>query len=315
MKPVVPFVSQTTGHERAVWLTALPEALSDIAIVKPISDMTKAERAAARVAIVANPDVAELDLLPNLQWVHSLWAGVERLAADLPQNGPKIVRLEDPQMAETMSEAVLAWTLYLHRDMPRYAAQQHRKLWLEHPLKRPNERTVAVLGLGNLGAAAAKRLAGNGFDVCGWSRSHKEIAGIATFSGGNGLAEVLSKADIVVILLPLTGATRGLVGKEALSQMPEGANLINFARGPIVDTEALTSALDRGHLSHAVLDVFDPEPLPDESPLWDHPKITILPHISAPTITATATKILAANIGRYFETGDIPAHVDRKRGY
>lgn len=315
MTTIVPFVSEASQDERQAWREALPDALKDIATVKPFEDLTDEERNSARVAIVANPDPAQVAALPNLVWVQSLWAGVERLTAELPADGPEIVRLTDPQMAETMSEAVLAWTLYLHRDMPRYQTQQRQKLWLGHELKLPGERTVGVLGLGKLGSAAALRLKANGFSVLGWSRSAKALTGIACHHGADGLRSVLERSDILVLLMPLTAATRGMIGKAELSACKEGAALINFARGPILDEKALLDALDKGPLGHAVLDVFDEEPLPDTHPFWTHDAITVLPHISAPTITSTASKIVAQNIGGYFADGTVPPSVDRDRGY
>ncbi|GAB4514878.1 MAG: glyoxylate/hydroxypyruvate reductase A [Roseibium sp.] len=312
---MVPFVAETGSSEFPIWMTALPEALAGIAEVKPFADLTAAERLAAKVAIVANPDPAEVAALPGLVWVQSLWAGVERLAAELPEDGPLIVRLTDPQMAETMSEAVLAWTLYLHRDMPRYASQQRQRIWREHRLKTPAERTVAVLGLGKLGSAAARRLKANGFDVIGWSRSEKHLDGISCIHGIDGLRTVLGRADISVLLMPLTAETRGMIGERELAACKPDAAVINFARGPILEEAALLAALDDGRLSHAVLDVFSEEPLPETHPFWNHGKVTVLPHISAPTIPATASKLVAENIGRYFADGTVPPGVDRTRGY
>ncbi|WP_417667506.1 2-hydroxyacid dehydrogenase [Roseibium sp.] len=315
MKPIVPLLIRAQSDEYASWLTCLPQALDGIADARPVSDLSEAERARAEVAIIANPDPKDLATLPNLKWVQSLWAGVERLVAELPEDGPRIVRMTDPQMAETMAEAVLAWTLYLHRDMPRYARQQQERVWLEHPLKLPGERTVGVLGLGKLGSRALARLHDNGFNVCGWSRTEKDISGIETHHGQAGLTEVLSKSDITVLLTPLTQETRGLIGKAALTTVKKGASLINFARGPIVDDSALLAALNDDRLNHAVLDVFAIEPLPEEHPYWAHPKVTVLPHISAPTVPATAARIVAENLKTYFDAGIIPPAVDRTRGY
>ncbi|CTQ54969.1 Glyoxylate/hydroxypyruvate reductase A [Roseibium album] len=315
MKPVVPFVSAASPDERQIWRSALPKALREFAEVKPFDTLTETERNAAKVAIVANPDPAEVAAMPNLVWVQSLWAGVERLAAELPDDGPLIVRLTDPQMAETMSEAVLAWTLYLHRDMPRYMRQQQQKVWLGHELKTPGERTVGVLGLGKLGAASARRLKANGFDVLGWSRSEKVLDNISCFHGQAGLTTVLNRSDIIVILMPLTEDTHGMLGTDELKACKKGAAVINFARGPILQSDALLEALDSGPLDHAILDVFDEEPLPQSHPFWSHEKVTVLPHISAPTITSTASKIVAENIGGYFKTGTVPPSVDRRRGY
>ncbi|MEQ8778658.1 MAG: glyoxylate/hydroxypyruvate reductase A [Roseibium album] len=315
MKPVVPFVPEATSHERDMWQEELGRTLAPYATVKPFEKLTDDERQTATVAIVANPDPADVAALPNLVWVQSLWAGVERLTAELPQDGPLIVRLADPQMADTMSEAVLAWTLYVHRDMPRYMHQQRNKVWQEQLLKTPQERTVGVLGLGKLGSASAQRLRANGFRVLGWSRGEKTRDGIICFHGKEGLFNLLEQSDIVVVLVPLTSETRGMLSSEELNGCKKGAAIINFARGPILDVDALVAALDRGHLSHAVLDVFDEEPLTPESPLWQHDKVTVLPHISAPTITGTASMIVARNIRAYLESGRIPQHVDRMQGY
>lgn len=315
MTPVIPFISKASADERKIWRTALPAALSGIGEVKPFAELTDADKAMAKVAIVANPDPDEVAALPNLEWVQSLWAGVERLTAELPEDGPRIVRLTDPQLAETMSEAVLAWTLYLHRDMPRYQRQQRDRIWQDHQLKLPGERTVGILGLGKLGTVSALRLKANGFNVIGWSRQQKNLSGIECLAGQDGLLNVLQHSDILVVLVPLTPETHGLLDAERLSACKKGAAIINFARGPVIETSALLNALDRAALDHAVLDVFDVEPLPADSPLWAHEKVTVLPHISAPTITSTACRIVADNIGGYFSSGAIPQSVDRRIGY
>ncbi len=137
--------------------------------------MSAAEREAARIAIVANPDPAEVALLPNLAWIHSLWAGVERLVRDLGANGVPIVRLVDPELARTMAEAVLAWTYYLQRDMPAYRRQQEAGTWRPLAYRPPGATMVGILGLGTLGGAAAERLVGAGFKVAAWSRSPKVV--------------------------------------------------------------------------------------------------------------------------------------------
>ncbi|RAH97414.1 glyoxylate/hydroxypyruvate reductase A [Acuticoccus sediminis] len=295
------------------WTAALSTAMPEARIV-PFADTTEAERASAVVAIAANPDPAELAQLPNLVWVQSLWAGVERMVAELPR-GLTVVRLVDPQLAETMAEAVLAFTLYLFREVPHYRRAQEARRWDPLLLRLPDEMPVGILGLGNLGRAAARRLMAQGFPVLGWNRTSRPMEGVETFWGADGLDAMLERTKVAVVLLPLTPETRGLVDAAALARLPEGASLINFARGPIVDTGALIAALDTGRLSHAVLDVFDEEPLPAESPLWSHPGITVLPHVSAPTHRATAAAIVATNIRAFRESGTIPEAVDRMRGY
>jgi glyoxylate/hydroxypyruvate reductase len=311
---MIPFVARLSDADTAVWIEALSAAMPQERIIS-FHQLSADERATASVAIVANPDPAQLDQMPGLQWVHSLWAGVERLLTELRNPNLGIVRLEDSQLAATMAEAVLAWTLYLHRDMPAYAAQQRTRVWQALPFRLPNERRVAILGLGHMGARAARTLVANGFHVIGWSRTEKTIEGVKTFFGDATLNDVLTQADIVVCVLPLTADTRNLLNKNRLAHFKTNAALINFGRGAIVNTSDLIEALDRGILSHAVLDVFDVEPLPAESTLWHHEKVTVLPHISAPTHHGSAAKVVAKNIARYRATGAMPKMVNRKVGY
>ena len=314
MASVIPFLSRIGDAEAAAWLKALNDALPEVRVT-PLREVDTGDRASARVAVVADPDPLELDKLPSLVWVQSLWAGVERILRECPKQDLAIARMEDPQLARTMAEAVLAWTLYLHREMPLYARQQRDAEWEAHPLSLPQDITVGVLGLGALGASAADLLRRHGFRTIGWSRTEKPSLGFETHHGDTGLQAVLAESDILVVLLPLTAATERLLDAETLDGMRPGASMINFARGPIIDDDALLSRLSSGRLKHAVLDVFDREPLPTDSPFWSHPSVTVLPHISAPTTIRTAAPIAAANIRRYLETGDMPKTVDRRRGY
>ncbi|WP_432238995.1 2-hydroxyacid dehydrogenase [Herbaspirillum robiniae] len=310
----IPFVSQSDAVSVQGWVKALNAAMPGERVVA-FSELGEAERAQCRLAIVANPDPAQLKQMPQLEWVHSVWAGVERLVADLGESGLQLTRLVDPRLAATMAEAVLAWTLYLHRDMPMYAQRQRFRVWQADEYVLPENRVVGILGLGTLGEAAAAALLQARFKVCGWSRSRREVAGVQSFSGEDGLKQMLGMSDILVCLLPLTAQTQGLLNAERLAMLPPQAQLINFARGAIVDDQALCAALDERHLRHAVLDVFTNEPLPADSWHWTHPDVTVLPHISAPTNRETASAIVAGNVRRYRESGEIPANVDMRRGY
>jgi len=313
MAEVVALVGCKGPAQEAEYLQILSAAMPGERLV-PFRRMTDAERAGAQVAIVANPDPAEVAALPGLVWVQSLWAGVEKLVGVFDRPLP-IIRLVDREMARTMAEAVLAWTYYLQRDMPAYASQQRERLWQPHPYRKPTDTTVGLLGLGALGSAAAERLTDAGFFVRAWSRTPKTLTGIDTGHGADGLLAMLGHCDILVCLVPLTPETRGLVNAARLAALKPGAALINFARGPIVVTEDLIAALDSGHLSHAVLDVFDVEPLPAQSPLWAHPAVTVLPHISGPTDMDSAAATVAANLREYRTTGQPPQGVDAGRGY
>ena len=314
MQKIIAVVTRLDASGEATWV----ERLSGVMIgerIMSFQSLSAAERAEVDIAIVANPDPADLLQLPGLVWIHSLWAGVERLVGELGATAKPIVRLVDPQLSRTMAEAVLAWTYYLFRDMPAYATQQRVGNWQQLPYRRPDSVTVGLLGLGALGAAAAVRLRDAGFKVAGWSSSPKQLADVETYAGAEGLDEVLARSDILACLLPLTDETSGLLDADFFSRMKPGASLINFARGKIAVTADLVAALDCGRLKHAVLDVFEVEPLPADSRLWQHQSITILPHISAPTDAETAAAIVAQNIGEYRRTGQLPPTVNMARGY
>lgn len=314
MSQPLPLVCAPGYPFAAAWLAALQAAMPEERIVA-LEALDAQARAGCELAIVANPDPRELATLAQLQWVHSVWAGVERLVEDLQHSPVQIVRLVDPQLAETMAEAVLAWTLYLHRDMPRYARQQAAGEWRAHDYVPPQRKTVALLGLGELGSACAAKLLAAGFQVTGWSLSRKSVPGVQCFAGSAELPALLAGADILVCLLPLTPDTENLLGASAFGQMRAGAALINFARGAVVDDAALRAALDAQHLRHAVLDVFRTEPLPAGEWQWQHPQVTLLPHISAPTNRQTAAAIVAGNIRRYRASGVLPPTVDKQRRY
>jgi len=313
MPEVIALIGCKGPTQETDYLAVLAAAMPEERIV-PFRLMDDGARDAARVAIVANPDPAEVAALPNLVWVQSLWAGVERLVNAFDRPLP-IVRLVDREMARTMAEAVLAWTYYIQRDMPAYARQQRAGVWRPHPYRKPSDTTVGLLGLGALGIAAAERLLGAGFRVTGWSRSPKAVPGIEAMHGVAVLPIMLGRCDILVCLIPLTPETRGLIDAERLAALKPGAALINFARGPIVATDDLIAALDSGHLAHAVLDVFEVEPLPAESPLWSHPGVTVLPHISGPTDMPSAAATVAANLREFRRTGEPPQGIDKARGY
>jgi glyoxylate/hydroxypyruvate reductase A len=205
----IAFITRDDGTSSG-WLEALLTSMPSETII-PFPDLTAAEKARVEIAIVANPDPAEVAELRGLVWIQSLWAGVERLVNELGPAAPPIVRLVDPELARTMAEAVLAWTYYLQRDMPAYRRQQEQGVWAQRAYKRPCDMTIGVLGLGALGTAAAAQLTGAGFSVKGWSRSPKTIGGMEIHSGDTALDGVLSTSDIVVCLVPLTAETRGLI--------------------------------------------------------------------------------------------------------
>ena len=314
MSEIIAFCSQLSMEEERDWLNKISPLMNSLKLV-PFHQLTQDQKESVKVAIVANPKPEELTELINLQWVQSLWSGVERLLTELSNNNVKIVRMVDPTLSSTMAEAVLAWTLYLHRDMPKYQSQQRNKQWEQHELIDINERRIGILGLGALGKASAKKLSENGFNVSGWSRTLSDLQGISCYHGKEGLSHILKETDILICLLPLTDETKGLLNKEILKKLPESASLINFSRGQIIIEDDLLYCLENNYLNHAVLDVFNTEPLPRNHPFWESPNITVLPHISAPTNKKSASRLVANNILNFFETSDIPSAVIRNNGY
>lgn len=253
--------------------------------------------------------------LPNLEVVFSIGAGVDQLDLSLLPPQVRVVRMIETGITNTMAEFVATAALMLHRDMPAYMAQQRDGNWQAHDVLLCSERTVGVMGLGELGRASIARLAPLGFDVLGWSRSETQIAGATCYAGANGLETFLSRTDILVCLLPLTDATRGILCRDLFARLPRGASLINVARGGHLVQDDLIPALDGGQLRYALLDVASPEPLPAGHPFYSHPAIVVTPHVAGVTRRETAVHSLLANVRRVL-AGEAPdGEVDRGRGY
>jgi len=261
-------------------------------------------------------DLADLRRYPNLRLLVSMGAGVDHLLAPPgPPPGVPVVRLVDTRLTQAMSEWVLLNVLRFHRQDPEYRAQQAARIWRELPPPDTSRRRIGVLGLGALGADAARKLADLGFPVAGWSRRPKTLPGIACHHGPEGLPTVLRQADILVCLLPLTPATRGILDARAFALLPRGAYVLNAARGGHVVAADLLAALDAGHLAGAALDVFEPEPLPPDSPFWSHPKVIVTPHAASATIPASVAPQVIENIRRARAGAPLLHQVDLAAGY
>jgi glyoxylate/hydroxypyruvate reductase A len=296
------FAGRFEASEREVWWAALRAAAPECRWWR---EDTPFDREAIDAAVVANPEPGLLARLPRLRLIQSLWAGVDRLLADptLPAAVP-IARMVDPAMSVAMAETALWAVTGLHRRFFDYQAQQAQRVWQQHPQRRADEVWVLVLGAGAMGGAVAARLAAQGYRVSSWRARD-----------GEALEAAQRDAEIVVNLLPLTPATRGLLDARAFAAMPRGASLVNLARGAHVVDADLLAALDAGHLHRAVLDVFATEPLPAEHAYWRHSKVTLLPHVAALTDERSAAAVVAANL-KALVRGEPLAHlVDRSRGY
>lgn len=269
------------------------------------------------VALVWRPPPGALATLPNLKLIASLGAGVEHVLGDptLPRTVP-ITRLVHPAMTEQMSEYVALGVMAGLRKLADYMAFQRAGRWveLERDVAPPSMRTVGVLGLGELGADAARKFRALGYHVAGWSRTARTLDGIACHHGPTGLDAFLGACDAIACLLPLTPETRGIVNRATLGRMKRGAVFVNAARGGHVIDDDLLAALDDGRVSFAFLDVFNDEPLPAGHRYWTHPRVVMTPHVAALTLPMMADTVLA-NVKRLREGKPLQNLVDVARGY
>jgi glyoxylate/hydroxypyruvate reductase len=304
---------RSQSNAAALWLAELRKFIPDLhmRVFPDVGDVRDID-----AALVWKPQPGLLASLPNLKLIVSLGAGVDHLLADhtTPRHVP-IARLVDPYMTEAMSEYVLTQVLRIHRQDFAYRAQQRERIWRELSQPNASERRVGVLGLGELGSDAARKLAVLGFQVAGWSRRERRLPGIESFHGPDGLIALARRSDILVCLLPLTRDTEGVLDARLFAAMPKGGALVNAARGRHMIEADLLAALESGQLSAAVLDVFAEEPLPAEHPLWGHPKVIVTPHAAAATHAPTAAAGVADNLRRLAEGRPLINLVDPAGGY
>lgn len=273
-----------TGWDPGIWQKALEEAAPDRQVV--LAPETP-DDPAIRYAVVWKQRSEVLARLPNLQAIFSIGAGVDHVFADDGVPDVPIVRVVSDDLTARMSEYVVWQVLDHHRMGSLYRRQQAQRIWHEDRRQRAaRDVTVGIMGIGALGTDAARKLALLGFDVTGWSRRPKTIDGVTCYDGDAGLGRFLAGADIVVVLLPLTPATRGILDLDLFRRMksdgPLGAPvLINAGRGGLQKEDDILKALDMRLLGAVSLDVFNEEPLSQSHALWSHPRVTITPHAAA----------------------------------
>lgn len=298
------------GKQGEEWRTALeaclPEARLHVGPDSPACDY----------AVVWHPPAGLWERQRRLKALFSLGAGVNGLLAlpSLPLDVP-LVRMEDGGMAGQMIEYALYVALREFRRFPDYRQDQLRARWAPRTARSRSDFRIGVLGLGVLGGAVARSLAEFGFDVSGWSRSAKAVAGVDCRHGPQGLDVVLGRSHVLMLFLPATGATVGLLDRARLAQLPAGAVVVNLSRGELVDQGALLEALDSGRVSAAYLDVFEHEPLPPDHAFWQHPTVRITPHVAALTDPRLACEQIADKIRRLESGLPISGVVDRSREY
>ena len=252
---------------------------------------------------------------PNLELVISTGAGVDQFDLLKLPGGMPLVRMLDPGIVNGMVEYVTLGVLALHRHLPDYAIAKSEHRWAPIRLVPAARRRIGVLGCGQLGQAACRRLAAFGFAIAAWSRSPREIDGVTVFTGQASLPAFLARTDILVCLLPLTDETAGILDARMFGQLPKGAGLVNAGRGRHLVQDDLRTALDCGQLSGAVLDVTEPEPLPRGHWLWSHPRVILTPHVASMTQPETAVDFVLETINRHRQGQPLRGLVDRKRGY
>ncbi|MBT4890082.1 MAG: glyoxylate/hydroxypyruvate reductase A [Rhodospirillales bacterium] len=253
--------------------------------------------------------------LPNLKMIQKLGAGVESMVRE-PGLGPdvRIARVKSVSAAREIAEYSLLYVLREHRHARQYAENQTAGRWKAYAPKLTTDVTVGVLGLGHIGGRIAKTFADIDFKTIGWSRTEKNIPGVKSYTGEQGLKDVLSQSDYVISILPSTEKTRGLMNIETFKNFKPESMLINVGRGDLIVDEDLITALTEERLAHAVLDVFNPEPPTNDHPFWSHPNITITPHVSGWNVL-DSIDVVAENYKR-MKSGDALLHeIDREAGY
>ena len=306
-------VSLPAADKTEWWCQMLRDLMPDWTVY-PINKVPDPD--AISYCVVWRPETGAMTPFKNLKAIVSVGAGIDHVLADehLPLHVP-IIRTVGTDLTQRMKEYVALHVLRHHRELPAIQANQARRHWDQIVVPPANERRVGVMGLGNLGAAAANLLTQIGFQVSGWSRSAKDLAGIKCYSGAEGFGAFLDGTDILVCLLPLTESTRGILSADTFHRLKPGASIINAARGPHLVDGDLLEALDSGQIGSATLDVFNVEPLPASHPFWTHPKITVTPHVASMIDAPTGSKIIAKNIRIFHETGTVADLADAKRGY
>ena len=263
------------------------------------------------------PPPGFLKTLPNLRAIFSLGAGVDGFLRDpdFPRDVP-LVRFVDPTLIHEMAQYVVMHVLIAHRGQRFFDAAQRESAWRQRMLLRASRDTrIGILGLGDIGAAIAKSLMPFDFQISGWSKARKVIPGVKSHAGAGELDQFLEQSDYCICVLPLTDETRGILNAALFAKLPKGAFVINVARGGHLVEADLIVALDSGHLSGAVVDVFQAEPLPAASPLWTHPGITATPHIAALTDTQAALNFIGDCVKLAQAGQPLPHVVDVGRGY
>ncbi len=300
-------------RDNQVWTSLLQKALPATRI-----EVYPTVKNPLEVAFIVSmrPKKEQVKKFPNATVIHALGAGVNYiLEAEVLQPGMQLARVVDDYLTKDMFEFVLGVVIRQIKHLPTYHAFQQQQKWQQLPYKRFEDTKVAVLGLGEIGSYVAQQFATLGFKVSGWSNSPKQLKGVSSYQGTEGLKDCLQGADFLINILPLTAATKGILNKETFSYLPKGAFLINVGRGAHNQEEDIVESIENGQLSGALLDVFKTEPLPAQHPFWQHPKIQITPHIASLSNPETVVAGIVENFERFQRGERLLNLVHLEKGY
>jgi glyoxylate/hydroxypyruvate reductase A len=300
-----------TGYDPKLWKELL-SAEHDV--------ITQPDGEPIDYAVVWKHPYGALDGLTGLKAIFSLGAGVDHIFADPGLPDVPIARIVADNLTRHMVEYMTWRVLDHHRNGMTYRANQAQKIWREPPQPVAGEISVGIMGLGQLGRACASALLALGFKVNGWTRTPRPMEGVRTFDGESGLRDFLAATDILVVLLPHTPATEGIIDHALLRGLRRenrlgGAILINGGRGKLQKEADILQALDDGTLKEASLDVFQQEPLPPQSPLWTHPRVFVTPHSAATSDPVHLAPLMLEQIARHQRGEPLQNLVDRAEGY
>ena len=291
-------------EDMEVWSNGLQKAMPemDIKVYPDDGDVNEVE-----FAVVWKHPRGILKKYPNLKAILSLGAGVDHIISDpdLPEGLP-IIRLVDKKLTHEMCLHALHWVLHFHSDQYLYRSQQLKRQWIQQSSIQTEDRTIGIMGLGNIGRSIGELLVTQSFNVIGWGANQKSsLTDIKYYYGQDQLSDFLGRTNILINVLPLTSDTTNIITKKELRLLPKNSFIINIGRGGIINEEDLLTLLNDRHIKAAALDVFTQEPLPENNSLWNHPSVYITPHIAGQSNPNSAGQTISENIYR-IQKGELP---------
>ena len=295
------------------WVTALKKLEPNLKVEIYPNDTNKEE---VVFALAWHPPIGVFGDYPNLRCIASTGAGVDHILRDAGLDpGVAVTRVVNSRLTDDMTSYLVAQVMCQLRNVAHYKFLQTNNEWQPKQYRDKTKIRIGIMGFGVLGRDVAEKFRDLDFKVMGWANTAKTAEGIEVFAGKPGFNDFLNKSDILICLLPLTSATENILNRETFNQLPDGAFIINVARGEHLVEEDLIAALEEGKLSGACLDVFREEPLPAGHIFWHHPKVTVTPHIASITSPESVAPQIIENYRRLREGKTLLNVVSREKGY